>query len=111
MANSWQALRFWFEHGMVEIVDCCIIMHNMVVEHRRRDYTVSEWMYTVGQSHVDAYNSPLVSLFDHSPANNNVHGFGPVRALTPDTTKHINLNNDLVYKDGEQSNARIINFF
>lgn len=38
-----------------------------------------------------------------SPANN-VHGFGPVRAMTTkctDTTKHINLKNDLVYRDGD----------
>ena len=113
LVKQWQILdrtfRQWDKDEIAKILDCCIIMHNMVVEHRRRDYTVSEWMYTVGQSHVDAYNSPLVSLFDHSPANNNVHGFGPARAMTTkctDTTKHIILNNDLLYKDVEQSNAR-----
>ena len=55
-------LGFGLEQAAAEIVECCMIMHNMVVGHRRKDYTISEWMYTVGQSHVDALNSRLVSL-------------------------------------------------
>jgi Plant transposon protein len=37
-------LRNWEISDIQDILDCCIIMHNMVTEHRRSDYKVSDWM-------------------------------------------------------------------
>jgi hypothetical protein len=68
-------------------------MHNMVVEHRRQNYAMSERMQHAGQAGqphgaaaaqdgaaaAAAQEIPRVSLFGHSPTND-AHVIGPGRA-------------------------------
>jgi hypothetical protein len=39
-------LKNWYWQEIVDIVDCCIILHNMVVESRRESYIVSDYLNT-----------------------------------------------------------------
>jgi hypothetical protein len=37
-------IKSWYWTDSVDIMDCCIIIHNMVVESRRENYSVSEYL-------------------------------------------------------------------
>ena len=118
LVKQWQILdrtfRQWDKDEIAKILDCCIIMHNMAVEHRRQDYAMSERMHHDRQPHgaaaaaaqdgAAAQERPRVSLFGHSPTND-AHVIGPGRARLragvlrtrfTDKVKHNNLKKDLV---------------
>jgi hypothetical protein len=75
-------LKNWYWQGIVDIMDVCIILHNMIVEARRTSYTVSEyaeegreWYASTDTYRPDADNNnptppPSVSLFQRSDDSN-----------------------------------------
>jgi len=51
MVKKWhilhQPLRNWYMNDIHSILNCCIILHNMVVEHHRNNYTINDWVTNV----------------------------------------------------------------
>jgi Plant transposon protein len=51
--NQWQILdrplRFWYKEDIVNVLVCCISMHNVVVKHRRKYFAMNDWMQHAGQ--------------------------------------------------------------
>jgi len=47
LVKRWRILqnpiRKWYLDNIKDILDCCIIFHNMVVEHYRDSYTINDW--------------------------------------------------------------------
>jgi len=39
-----QPLRLWYLEDIELVLDCCIIFHNMVVENKRNNYTINDWV-------------------------------------------------------------------
>jgi len=42
-----QPLRLWFKEDLSDILDTCIIFHNMVVEEKRFTYAINDWVQEV----------------------------------------------------------------
>jgi len=38
-----QPIRKWYMENINDILDCCIIFHNMVIEHYRGTYAINDW--------------------------------------------------------------------
>jgi len=102
-----QLLQLWYLESIALVLECCIIFHNMVVENKRNNYTINEW---VRNQLVDANlnnndNLAHVSLY----GNNNVAQPGPnvlgpgqaglrgmrVASSIDDPYKHMSLKEDL----------------
>jgi hypothetical protein len=68
-------IRFWYWEEIVDLVDCCIILHNMIVEHRRFDYAVGSYadrggtFYAATDQHGGGDAPGSVSLFQHMDGN------------------------------------------
>jgi len=66
-----QPLRLWFRDDIADILDCCIIFHNMVVQEKRSTYSINDWVTEVqGEDHDEEEEEekeedliPHVSLF------------------------------------------------
>jgi hypothetical protein len=75
-------IRNWYWEDIVDILDCCIILHNMVVESRRENYSVSEFLnrgeewYAATDPFQPTPNNnnppPVVSLFKHDDNDGNI---------------------------------------
>ena len=103
-----QPLRNWYIDDIKSILDCCIIFHNMVVEHKRNNYTINDWV----RNQVELYNLnnnenlAHLSLFGTNNLGNvdpSVLGPGlahlrgaAVSSVYDDPVKHFSLKSDLV---------------
>jgi hypothetical protein len=76
-------IRNWYWEDIIDILDCCIILHNiMVVESRRENYSVSgflnsgeEWYVATDPFQPTPNNNnppPVVSLFKHDDNDGNI---------------------------------------
>jgi hypothetical protein len=75
-------IKSWYWTDIVDIMDCCIIIHNMVVESRRENYSVSEYLVRGEEQWYAATDPfrrtehtnnppPVVSLFRHEQDEEN----------------------------------------
>jgi len=106
-----QPLRCWYLDDIKDILDCCIIFHNMVVEHKRSNYTINDWVRNELANHNNNNNDnddnlAHLSLFGNNDVNQpNVNLLGPMQAslrgemvasVYDDVYKHASLKADLV---------------
>jgi hypothetical protein len=67
IVKQWQILqrpiRQWYLDDIKSTMDFCIILHNMVVEHHRNDYTINEWVRNVLNIYGLQNNPAQLTLF------------------------------------------------
>ena len=58
-------IQMWNWDEIIDLLDCCVILHNLIVEHRRTQYSVSSYK-CVGRIDVNVpvEDPPFISLFD-----------------------------------------------
>jgi Plant transposon protein len=105
-------IRSWDWKEIVDLVDCCVILHNMIVEHRRGGFAVGLGINETFYAATDEYSGkePIkVSMFKHDYIDEDDDfetGFKVgellsmrVAALNEDmknTTEHLSLKYDLM---------------
>jgi hypothetical protein len=77
-------IKSWYWEDIVDIMDVCILLHNMVVENRRQDYSVSEYIEAGLQWYAatdpfrttnnETIHPPVVSLFHNDEQQNHNTG-------------------------------------
>jgi hypothetical protein len=111
-------IKNWFWVEIVDTMDCCIILHNMIVESRRENYKVSEYLDAGSEewyAATDVYRQsstvdnppPVVSLFKKAHegsdalfeadlANRMAIRVGTLNENIRNTAEHFSLKNDLM---------------
>ena len=56
-------LRMWYWDEIVDLLECCIIIHNMIVEHRRPGYMIGRHMYAPVDIYREDGAPERISLF------------------------------------------------
>ena len=101
-----QPLRLWYVEDIKAVLDCCIIFHNMVVENKRNNYTINDWVQNQLVEHNlnNDDNLAHLSLFGNNNGQPNPNVLGPMHAalrgmrvasVYEDPYKHASLKADL----------------
>ena len=100
-------LRNYYWDDIVDLLDCCIILHNMDVEHRRPHFAVGHHAVALTEAfNLNNNDPPPVTLFGQDNGTEAIEGLNPVERRSMaiaqlsermmDAVEHNSLKHDLV---------------
>ena len=93
-------LRGWYSSDIKQVVDCCVIIHNMTQEVQMTDYTFKDQMESENNNEEEEEVQSIFFNEENQVGDNIEHALhtrvAHMCSVLEDSTKHIQLRDDLM---------------